>query len=178
MPNGHGLITGADTASAYESSSIPQGYSTRVSGWVNDGTLLFDMDADAGQKMYITYGPPVGNSYYTTADGEISVNGDTGGASAISTGPNGQYANVIASFTQNRPTTIPLLYQLSASGYTDDGGFEICTENRILRLSNRYSGNVTASNSEDPTGKTALSSLSYGGKAWVTSGDQGTKVWR
>jgi|GEM_PF-3888678 len=174
----YGLIKNAETADVAAGSSIPQGFSTLISGSVVNGNLIFDLDAAAGQNPSSGFSIPGTSSYRTTACGNILVSGQSGTASAISTGPEGQYAKVIAPFTKNLPTIIPMNYQLSASGYTDDGGFKICTENRIVRLSNRYSGNVTASNSEDPSGKTAPSSRSYGGKAWLTSGDQGTKVWR
>ncbi len=175
-----GSIENADTAGVAAGSSIPQGFSTLISGTVIDGSLHFDMDAAAGQRPFVGYGTPVASSYMTTADGEIEARGESGTASAISTGPSGQYANVISSFERNYRTRNNMDFDLSASGKIYENGYnKIKTENEIYRP-HGYSGAVTATNSEDTVGESVDFAYrhNYGGVAGLTStGGEWAHVW-
>ncbi len=54
-------------------SSIPQGFTSLISGTVEDGNLNFHLGAAAGQNAFVKYGTPETNSYKTTACGEIEA---------------------------------------------------------------------------------------------------------
>jgi hypothetical protein len=169
----------ADTADVTAGSSIPQGFSSRISGSVEDGSMNFDMGTNAGQNVFVRYGLPDPN-YETTTSGEIEARGD-GTASAISTGPNGQYASVVASFERNYCTRKYIDFDLEASGKIyEDGYYKIKTENEIYRP-HGYSGDVTATNSADTEGDSVDFSFwhhNYGGVAGLTSsGGEWAHVW-
>jgi len=167
-----GLIKNADTATVAAGSSIPQAFTSLVSGTVEDGNLNFCMGSTAGQSY-------CGNSYKTTADGNIEVRGN-GTAGAISTAPNNQFANVITTFNRTYCTRNYIDLDLSASGkiYTDDGDYKIKVETEVDRPCG-YSGGVTATNSVDTLGKsvTFTSRHHYGGGAGVSTNDEWAYVW-
>jgi len=180
-----GWIWNADTAEVAAGSSIPQGFSSVVSGTVEDGNLKFHMGASAGQSY-------CGSSYKTTACGDIEAKGDRGTASAISTGPGGQFASVTSSFNRgfgsfsegygSRNSNIE--FDLSASGkiYTDDGYYKLKTENKIYRPCG-YSGVVNATNSGSTDNADGVyfypGQHHFGGISGVTSEDDSWAVaWR
>ncbi len=166
-----GWIKNADTADVAAISSIPQGFTSLISGTVEEGNLNFHMRAAAGQNAFVKYGTPETNSYKTTACGEVEARGESGTASAISTGPNGQYANVIASFSQDYCTRKYMDFDLSASGKIySDGYYKIKTENEIYRPCG-YSGDVIATNSAPESDNVDFyhGRHSYGGVAGLTS---------
>ena len=135
-----GEIKHADTADVSAGSSIPQGFTSLVTGSVNNGNLKFYMDAAAGQSY-------CGSSYKTTADGKIEANGASGTASAISTGPNGQFASVVTLFNKTCHAKKSIEFDLSASGkLSDDGYSKIKVENEVNKPRG-YFGNITAMNS-------------------------------
>jgi hypothetical protein len=116
----------------------------------------------------------------TTTSGEIEARGD-GTASAISTGPNGQYANVVASFERNYRTRNYIDFDLEASGKIyENGYYKIKAEDEIYRPYG-YSGDVTATNSVDTDGDSVDFSFwhhNYGGVAGLTSsGGEWAVVW-
>jgi hypothetical protein len=159
-----GWIKRADTAVVIANSSIPQGFTSLVSGTVEDGNMDFHLGASAGPSY-------CGNSYKTTACGEVEAKADYGTANAISTGPNGQFANVIASFEQDYCTRNYMDFDLSASGKIyPDGYYKIKAENEIYRPCG-YSGVVNATNSAPKTDGVYFfhGEHDYGGVAGLTS---------
>jgi hypothetical protein len=170
----------ADEASVFAGSSIPQGFSSLIAGSVDDGSMNFHMGTTAGQNAIFAYGLPDSN-YKTTTSGEIEARGDSGTAVARSTGPNGQYANVNASFERIYCTWKAMDFDLSASGKIySDGDTKIKTENEVYRP-HGYSGDVTATNSVDTEGDSVDFvpwHHNYGGVAGLTSsGGEWAVVW-
>ncbi|MCU0629620.1 MAG: hypothetical protein MUF37_00485 [Methanoregulaceae archaeon] len=163
-----GWIKRVDTAGVIADSSIPQGFTSLVSGTVEDGNLEFHLGASAGPSY-------CGNSIKTTASGEVEARGDSGAASAITTGPNGQFANVVASFDQDYCTRNYMDFDLSASGKLyADGDYKLKAKNEIYRPCG-YSGVVNASSSDgDSTANDGAvffhGEHDFGGVAGVRSG--------
>ena len=176
-----GWIKRVDTAGVIADSSIPQGFTSLVAGTVEDGNLEFHLGASAGPSY-------CGNSYKTTACGEIEAKGYSGTASATSTGPNGQFADTTATFNRGYGSygqvygsrNSQMEFELSASGkiYTDDGYTKIKTENEVYRPCG-YSGGITATNSAgDPESVDFYSGRhKYGGGAGVSTSHEWAYVW-
>jgi hypothetical protein len=176
-----GWIKRVDTAVVIANSSIPQGFTSLVSGTVEDGNLEFHLGASAGPSH-------CGNSYKTSACGEVEASGGSGTASATSTGPNGQFADTTATFNHGYGSygqvygsrNSHMEFELSASGkiYTDDGYSKIKTENEVYRPCG-YSGNVTAQNSAGDIESVDFYSgrHKYGGGAGVSTNHDWAYVW-
>ena len=100
-----------------------EGFTSLISGTVEEGNLNFHMRAAAGENAFVKDGTPkpirirqqpvakskrVGNA--------ICDDDDDDDDECIFTGPNGQYANVVASFSQDDLTRKYMDFDLSASG--------------------------------------------------------------
>ena len=85
-----GYISNVNSANVSASAYTPNGASSEISAWINDGSLEFD------GPMY-AYGLNLNNErYLTQASGTIETRSQHGGAESLVTGSNGDSASVIS----------------------------------------------------------------------------------